>query len=314
MNSLDLASRIFVAGHNGMVGGALCRRLAAAGYTNVITRSRAELDLTNQAAVEAFLADQVLDYIFIAAAKVGGIHANNTYRADFLYDNLAIAGNLIHGAHRAGIQRLMFLGSSCIYPRDCPQPIREDYLLQGPLEATNEPYALAKIAGVKLCEAYNDQYGREYVSVMPTNLYGPGDNYDLNNSHVLPALLRKAIDAKAAGETRLSVWGSGNPRREFLFVEDLADACVYLMQSGYAGGLINLGTGEDLSIRELATLVLDVVGLDAELEFDASRPDGTPRKLLDVSKLKAAGWEARTSLDQGLRSTLADYLSARVVA
>jgi GDP-L-fucose synthase len=314
LNSLDRAARIFVAGHNGMVGAALCRRLRDAGFENVVTRTRAQLDLTSQAAVQAFLAEQPLDYMYIAAAKVGGIHANNTYRADFLYENLAIAGNLIHGAHRAGIQRLMFLGSSCIYPRDCAQPIREEFLLQGPLEATNEPYALAKIAGVKLCEAYNDQYAREYVSVMPTNLYGPGDNYDLNNSHVLPALLRKAIDAKAAGQTRLSVWGSGNPRREFLYVEDLADASVHLMQSGYAGGLINLGTGQDLSIRELATLVLDVVGLDAELVFDASRPDGTPRKLLDVSKLAATGWTARTSLSEGLKATLDDFLTNQVRA
>lgn len=309
MTALDHSARIFVAGHRGMVGGALCRRLADAGYANVITRSRAELDLTSQSAVDAFLAAERPDYMFIAAAKVGGIHANNTYRADFLYENMMIAANVIHAAHRHDVDRLMFLGSSCIYPRDCPQPIREDYLLQGPLEQTNEPYALAKIAGVKLCEAYNAQYGRRYVSVMPTNLYGPGDNYDLQNSHVLPALLRKAVEARRAGDSSLTVWGSGEPRREFLFVEDLADACIHLMETDYAGGPLNVGVGEDLTIRELARMVMDVAGLDAELVFDRSRPDGTPRKLLDVSRLKALGWSAKTDLRQGLEITLRTYLA-----
>lgn len=309
MKNLDRSARVFVAGHRGMVGAALCRRLAEGGYANIVTRTRGELDLTNQATVDAFLEAERPDYMFIAAAKVGGIHANNTYRADFLYDNLMIAANLIHGAHRHGIDRLMFLGSSCIYPRDCPQPIREDYLLQGPLEQTNEPYALAKIAGVKLCEAYNAQHGRRYVSVMPTNLYGPGDNYDLQNSHVLPALLRKAVEAKLAGAPILTVWGSGEPRREFLFVEDLADACVHLMETGYAGGPLNVGVGEDLTIRDLALKIMDVVGLEAELILDPSRPDGTPRKLLDVSRIESLGWSAKTGLREGLEITLRAYLA-----
>ena len=309
MKILDRRAKIFVAGHRGMVGAALCRQLEQAGYDNVLTRTRSELPLTDQAAVDAFLDAERPDYMFIAAAKVGGIHANNTYRADFLYENLMIAANLIHGAHRHGIDRLMFLGSSCIYPRDCPQPIREDYLLQGPLEQTNEPYALAKIAGVKLCEAYNAQYGRRYVSVMPTNLYGPGDNYDLQNSHVLPALLRKAVEAKQAGASGLTVWGSGQPRREFLFVEDLADACVHLMERGYTGGPVNVGVGEDMTIRDLAREIMDVVGLDADLILDPSRPDGTPRKLLDVSKIKSLGWSAKTGLREGLEMTLRDYLA-----
>lgn len=306
---MDRTARILVAGHRGMVGGALCRRLSAGGYTNLITRTRSELDLTSQAAVDAFLAETQPDYLFIAAAKVGGIHANNVYRADFLYENLMIAANLIHGAHRQGIDRLMFLGSSCIYPRNCAQPIREEYLLQGPLEQTNEPYALAKIAGVKLCEAYNAQYARRYVSVMPTNLYGPGDNYDLENSHVLPALLRKAHEARQAGDATMTVWGSGEPRREFLYVEDLADACVHLMETGYAGPALNIGVGEDLTICDLARTVMDVVGLEAELVLDRSRPDGTPRKLLDVSRLKDAGWVARTGLRDGLEATYRDYLA-----
>lgn len=309
-DTIALDARIFVAGHRGMVGAALCRRLATGGYVNVTTRTRSEMDLTNQAAVEDFLAKERPDYLFIAAAKVGGIHANNTYRADFLYENLMIAANLIHGAHRQGVDRLMFLGSSCIYPRDCPQPIREEYLLQGQLEQTNEPYALAKIAGVKLCEAYNAQYGRRYVSVMPTNLYGPGDNYDLENSHVLPALLRKAHEAHLAGEATMTVWGSGEPRREFLYVEDLADACVHLMEKSYSGPPLNIGVGEDLTIRELAETIMDVVGLKADLVLDRSRPDGTPRKLLDVSRLRAAGWSARTGLREGLERTYAAYLAS----
>ena len=249
-------ARIFVAGHRGMVGSAITRRLAAGGYANVITRTRADLDLLDQAAVHAFLAAQRPEYMFVAAAKVGGIQANNVQRGDFLYQNLVIQANLIHGAHAAGVQRLMFLGSSCIYPRDCPQPIREEYLLTGPLEQTNEPYAIAKIAGLKLCESYNRQYGRQYVSVMPTNLYGPNDNYDLANSHVLPALIRKAHEAARQNATELAVWGSGTPRREFLYVDDLADACVHLMEQGYDGPLLNIGTGEDLTIRELAELVM----------------------------------------------------------
>ena len=294
-------SRIFVSGHRGMVGSALVRRLRAEGFGDILTRSRIELDLLDQSAVFAFLAAERPDYILIAAARVGGIQANNVRRADFLYENLQIEANLIHGAHKADIQRLMFLGSSCIYPRDCPQPIREEYLLTGPLEPTNEPYAIAKIAGIKLCESYNRQYGREYVSVMPTNLYGPNDNYDLESSHVLPALIRKAHEAKLRGDAEFVVWGSGAPRREFLYVDDLADACVHLMQRQYGGSLLNIGTGEDLTIRELAEMVMQIVGFEGRLRFDTSKPDGTPRKLLDVSRLRELGWQARTPLRDGIR-------------
>jgi GDP-L-fucose synthase len=308
------SSRIFVSGHRGMVGSALVRRLQASGYTNVITRSRSELDLLDQHAVRAFLAEQKPDYIFIAAARVGGIQANNTHRADFIYQNLMIEANLIHGAHLAGVQRLMFLGSSCIYPRDCPQPIKEDYLLTGPLEPTNEPYAIAKIAGIKLAESYNRQHSRQYVSVMPTNLYGPNDNYDLANSHVLPALLRKAHEAKLRGDAEYVVWGTGRPMREFLYVDDLADACVHLMQRGYDGPLVNMGTGTDVTIRELAETVMQVVGFDGRIVFDDSKPDGTPRKLLDVSRLAELGWTAKTALRDGIRMAYeaAPFHSARV--
>jgi GDP-L-fucose synthase len=298
--AIDSNARIFVTGHRGMVGSAIVRRLQAGGYDNLLLRSRAELDLLDQRAVHAFLAEQRPDYIFVAAAKVGGIQANNQYRADFLYQNLVIETNLIQGAHQAGVQRLMFLGSSCIYPRDCPQPIKEEYLLTGPLEATNEPYAIAKIAGVKLCESYQRQHGRQYISVMPTNLYGPNDNYDLSNSHVLPALLRKAHEAKARGDAEYVVWGSGMPRREFLYADDLADACVYLMERDYDGPLLNLGTGQDVTIRELAETVMDVVGFGGQIVYDTSKPDGTPRKLLDVSRMSALGWRAGTALRQGI--------------
>ena len=283
-----------------MVGSALVRRLQAGGYTDIVTRSRADLNLLDPSAVKAFLAEQKPDYVFVAAAKVGGIQANHTQGADFLYENLMIEANLVHGAHLAGVQRLMFLGSSCIYPRDCPQPIKEEYLLTGPLESTNEPYAIAKIAGLKLCESFNRQYGRQYVSVMPTNLYGPNDNYDLTNSHVLPALIRKAHEAKLRGDSQYVVWGSGTPRREFLFVDDLADACVFLMERGYEGPLVNVGTGVDITIRELAETVMRVVGFEGEIVFDATKPDGTPRKLLDVSRLTALGWRARTDLLDGI--------------
>lgn len=303
-------AKIYVAGHRGMVGSALVRRLARGGYKKIITRSHGELDLTAQSAVMDFLNREQPDYIFLAAAKVGGIHANNTFRAEFIYQNLMIEANIIHGAYAAGINRLMFLGSSCIYPRECPQPIKEEYLLTGPLEQTNEPYAIAKIAGIKLCEAYNRQYGTQYVSVMPTNLYGPNDNYDLQTSHVLPALVRKAHEAKLNGARRLEVWGSGTPRREFLYVDDMADACVFLMERGTPGGVFNVGTGADITIRELAESIKDVVGFGGELVFDPTKPDGTPRKLLDVSRLADAGWRATTPLRRGIELAYESYAAS----
>jgi GDP-L-fucose synthase len=306
---MNTNAKIFVTGHRGMVGSAIVRRLQAGGHDHLLTRTHAELDLLDQRAVYDFLAAERPDYVFIAAAKVGGIQANNLYRADFLHQNLMIEANLIHGAHLAGVQRLMFLGSSCIYPRDCPQPIKEEYLLTGPLEPTNEPYAIAKIAGIKLAESYNRQYGRQYISVMPTNLYGPNDNYDLANSHVLPALIRKAHEAKLRGDADYIVWGTGSPKREFLYVDDLADACVHLMEKGYDGDLLNIGTGEDVSIRELAETVMQVVGFNGRIVFDASKPDGTPRKLLDVSRLAAAGWRAKVSLRDGIAKAYADFLA-----
>lgn len=291
-----------------MVGSALVRRLQAAGYRHVIVRTRQELDLLNQQAVADFMQAERPDYLFIAAAKVGGIQANNIYRADFIYQNLIIEANLIHSAHTAGVQRLMFLGSSCIYPKLAPQPLKEDALLTGPLEPTNEPYAIAKIAGIKMCEAYNSQYGRQYISVMPTNLYGLNDNYDLNNSHVLPALIRKAHEAKLQNLPSLTVWGSGTPMREFLYADDLADACVYLMETGYDGPLVNIGTGTDVTIRELAETVVKVVGFQGDLSFDTSKPDGTPRKLMDVSRLTSLGWKAKTLLEEGIRLAYQDFL------
>ena len=307
--SVKRDAKIYVAGHRGMVGSALVRRLQQAGYGNILTRTHAELDLLDQAATRGFLAQEKPDFVFIAAAKVGGIHANNSLRADFIYQNLMIEANLIHGAHQAGVQRLCFLGSSCIYPRDCPQPIREDHLLTGPLEQTNEPYAIAKIAGIKLCESYNRQYGTQYFSAMPTNLYGPNDNYDLANSHVLPALIRKAHEARQRGNRDLMVWGSGTPRREFLYVDDLADACVFLMERGVTDGFYNIGVGEDVSIRELAETVMSVTGFAGQIAFDASKPDGTPRKLLDVSRLRNMGWQARTPLGKGIALAYQDYLA-----
>ena len=309
MQGIAKEARIYVAGHQGLVGSALVRRLQAKGFSNILGRTRAELDLLDQAAVHAFLQLEKPAYIFMAAAKVGGIQANNHYRADFIYENLTVQANVIHGAHLAGVQRLCFLGSSCIYPRDCPQPIKEDYLLSGPLEPTNEPYAIAKIAGIKLCESYNRQYGTRYVSVMPTNLYGPNDNYDLNNSHVLPALIRKAHEAKLRGDASYVVWGSGQPMREFLYVDDMADACVFLMQQGIGEGIYNVGTGQDVTIRELAETVMSVVGFQGRIVFDASKPDGTPRKLLNVERMRALGWQAQTSLRDGIARAYADFLS-----
>lgn len=309
---MNKTAKIFVAGHRGMVGSALVRALQAKGYGNVITQGRETLNLLHQTAVDDFIRTECPDYIFIAAAKVGGIHANNTQRAEFLYQNLAIETNLIHAAHEAGVQRLMFLGSSCIYPRDCPQPIKEEYLLTGPLEATNEAYAIAKIAGIKLCEAYNHQYGRQYISVMPTNLFGLNDNYDPASSHVLPALIRKAYEAKKRGDSHLTIWGSGMPRREFLFADDLADACVFLMEKDYNGSILNIGTGEDISIRELAIAILRLVGVQCKLNFDSSKPDGTPRKVLDVSKIRLEGWKEKTSLEEGLKITIQNYLKKNI--
>ncbi|MDI1259303.1 GDP-L-fucose synthase [Aquabacterium sp.] len=305
---MNKAAKIFVAGHRGMVGSAIVRRLQSSGYTQIVTRQRHELDLLDQRAVQAFMHAEQPSYTFIAAAKVGGIQANNTYRADFLYQNLMIEANLIHAAHVAGVQRLMFLGSSCIYPKLAPQPLQETALLTGELEPTNEPYAIAKIAGIKLCDAYNDQYQRQYISVMPTNLYGPNDNYDLNNSHVLPALIRKAHEAKLRGDQSLVVWGTGSPMREFLYADDLADACVYLMEQGYDGPLLNIGTGEDITIRELAQTVVRVVGFEGNLSFDTTKPDGTPRKLMDVSRLSGLGWQAKTTLQTGIALAYQDYL------
>lgn len=313
MPAIAKDEKIYVAGHRGMVGSALVRNLQSKGYTNVVSRTRSELDLLDQQAVRAFLKLEQPAYIFLAAAKVGGIYANNTYRADFIYENLAVETNIIHGAHLAGIGRLCFLGSSCIYPRDCPQPIKEDYLLSGPLEPTNEPYAIAKIAGIKLCESYNRQYGTEYISVMPTNLYGPNDSYDLNNSHVLPALLRKVHEAKFRGDKDLVVWGSGKPMREFLYVDDMADACVFLMErDDVRDGLFNVGTGQDVTIRKLAETLMGVVGFEGEIVFDASKPDGTPRKLLNVDRMRALGWQSETSLSDGISKAYADFLTQAV--
>jgi len=299
-------AKIYVAGHLGMAGSALVRRLRAGGYENLVLRTRAELDLLDQAAVRSYLMRERPDYVFLAAGKVGGIAANNLERAGFIYQNLTIETNVMHGAWEAGVGGLMFLGSSCIYPRDCPQPIREEYLLTGPLEQTNEPYAIAKIAGLKLCESYNRQYGTRFMSVMPTNQYGPNDNYDLESSHVLPALLRKAHEAKVRSDRQLVVWGSGRPRREFMHVDDLADACVFLMERGIGEGMFNIGCGTDVSIRELVDIIMQVVGFDGEVVFDAGKPDGTPRKLLDVTRMTALGWTAKIDLPSGIRSTYED--------
>lgn len=301
-------AKIYVAGHRGMVGSAIVRRLKASGYGQIVTRTHDELDLTNQAAVKEFLSKEKPDFIFVAAAKVGGILANNTYRAEFIYQNMMIEANLIHAAFEAGTKRLMFLGSSCIYPRDCLQPIKEEYLLTGPLEPTNEPYAIAKIAGIKLCESYNRQYGMQYVSLMPTNLYGPGDNYDLNNGHVLPSLIRKTHEAKQEGANKLVVWGSGRPMREFLYVDDMADACVFLMEKNVTDGIYNVGTGTDVTINQLARTVMRAVRFEGEIEFDASKPDGTPRKLLDVNRMGDLGWTAKTQLLEGITRTYQDFL------
>ncbi len=306
---MEKNAKIFVAGHRGMVGSAIWRKLEKEGFDNIITRTSAELDLRNQQAVADFFAAEKPDYVFLAAAKVGGIVANNTYRADFLYENLAIQNNVIHSAYQNGVKKLLFLGSSCIYPKLAPQPLKEEYLLTGLLEPTNEPYAIAKIAGIKLCDAYRDQYGCNFISVMPTNLYGYNDNYHSENSHVLPALIRKFHEAKTKGETTVTIWGSGTPKREFLFADDLADACYFLMENYNEPHLINIGTGEDLSIKELALLIKEVIGFEGELVFDSSKPDGTPRKLMDVSKLHLLGWKHQIELKQGIALAYQDFLS-----
>ncbi len=300
--------KIYIAGHRGMVGSAIRRRLERDGFNNIITRTSSELDLRNQEAVARFFAEEQPDYVFLAAAKVGGIVANNTYRAEFIYDNLMIESNLIHFAYKSGVKKLMFLGSSCIYPKLAPQPLTEDYLLTGTLEQTNEPYAIAKIAGIKMCDAYRAQYGCNFISVMPTNLYGPNDNYDLTTSHVLPALIRKFHEAKENGSSEVTVWGSGTPKREFLYADDLADACVFLMQTYNEPGLVNVGVGEDVSIKELAEMVSDITGFEGNIVFDSSKPDGTPRKLMNVDKLHSFGWHHRISLQEGLKLAYADFL------
>ncbi|OGV29658.1 MAG: GDP-fucose synthetase [Legionellales bacterium RIFCSPHIGHO2_12_FULL_35_11] len=301
-------TKIFIAGHTGMVGSAIVRRLQTGGYKNLIVRTHQELDLTNQIAVHTFFNTEKPDYVFLAAAKVGGIQANNTYRAEFIYQNLMIQTNVIHAAMQADVRRLLFLGSSCIYPRECPQPIKEEYLLHGPLESTNEPYATAKIAGIKLCESYNQQYGTKYVSVMPTNLYGINDNYDLNNSHALPALLRKAHEAKHRGDKKIIVWGTGTPKREWLYVDDMADACVFIMEQSIDSGIFNIGTGVDLDLKSLTEMVMEIVGFTGWIEFDTTKPDGVPRKWLNIERLRNLGWIASTELRQGLIKTYQDFL------
>jgi GDP-L-fucose synthase len=293
-------AKIYIAGHRGMVGSALKRRLQKEGYSNFIERTSSELDLRNQAQVEVFFKEQKPDYVYLAAAKVGGIHANNVYRGEFIYDNLMIQNNVIHSSYVSGVKKLLFLGSSCIYPKFAEQPLKEDYLLTGLLEPTNEPYAIAKIAGIKLCDAYRDQYGCNFISVMPTNLYGPNDNYDLKNSHVLPALIRKFHEAKKNNTPEVVMWGTGSPKREFLHVDDLADACVFLMDSYNEKGLVNIGTGKDVSIFELATLIKKVVGYEGEIVKDTTKPDGTPRKLMNVGKLEEIGWKYRIELKEGI--------------
>jgi len=304
---MELHDKIYIAGHRGMVGSAITRRLQKDGFTNLLTRTSSELDLKDQVAVRNFFEKERPDYVFLAAAKVGGILANNIYRAEFLYDNLMIQSNTIDAAYRSGVKKLMFLGSSCIYPKLAPQPLKEEYMLTSELEPTNEPYAIAKIAGIKMADAYRSQYGCNFISVMPTNLYGPNDNYDLNNSHVLPALIRKFHEAKQKGETEVILWGSGKPRREFLHADDLADACFFLMQQYNEAGFVNIGTGEDLEIRELAELVKKIVGYNGKITNDLSKPDGTPRKLMDVGKLHKLGWTATTSLEDGIRAVYEDF-------
>lgn len=311
---MEKSDKIYVAGHKGLVGSALVKALQREGYQNLILRSHSELDLTIQPAVHDFFMRERPDYVILAAAKVGGILANNTYRAEFIYSNLMIQNNVIHSAWQSQVKQLLFLGSSCIYPRDCPQPMREEHLLTSPLEATNEPYAIAKIAGAKMCEAYNSQYGTRFFSVMPTNLYGPNDNFDLATSHVVPALLRKIHEAKIANSPSVIVWGSGKPKREFLYVDDMASACLFLLQRGGVKDIINIGSGMEVSIQQLAEVICDVVGFNGNLMFDTTKPDGTPRKFLEVTKLSQLGWTATTSLKEGLHSTYQWFLQQKTKA
>lgn len=310
---MNKSDKIYIAGHRGMVGSAILRRLERSGFTNLIYRTSKDLDLRDQLQVREFFESERPDYVFLAAAKVGGIHANNVYRAEFLYENLMIQSNVIHQSYLSGVRKLLFLGSSCIYPKHAPQPLKEDYLLSGTLEPTNEPYAIAKIAGIKLCESYRLQYGCNFISAMPTNLYGPNDNYDLANSHVLPALLRKFHEAKIKGEDKVTIWGSGTPLREFMHVDDLAEACLFLMEKYDELQFVNVGTGTDVSIAELAQLIRGVVGFHGELVFDRTKPDGTPRKLMDVSRLSELGFTARITLEEGVRRTYDEYSRLQVV-
>ncbi len=304
---MEKSDKIYVAGHRGMVGSAIVRKLENEGFENIITRTSAELDLRNQEATHTFLLNEKPDYIFLAAAKVGGIIANNTYRADFLYENLQIQNHVIHGAYLAGVKKLMFLGSSCIYPKMAPQPLKEEYLLTGLLEPTNEPYAIAKIAGIKMCEAYRDQYSCNFVSIMPTNLYGPNDNYDLQNSHVFPAMIRKFHEAKVNNQPEVELWGTGSPMREFLHADDMAAACVYLMQTYDGRELVNIGTGVDVTIKELAEKISEIVGYQGKINWNTDKPDGTPRKLMDVGKLHGLGWKHTYDLEDGIRSVYEDF-------
>jgi GDP-L-fucose synthase len=310
---MDKNARIYIAGHRGMVGSAIYRKLEKEGFVNLITRTSSELDLRNFTQVSDFFEEEKPEYVFLAAAKVGGIVANNTYRAEFLYENLQIQNNVIHNSYLNGVKKLMFLGSSCIYPKMAPQPLKEEYLLTGLLEPTNEPYAIAKIAGIKMCDAYRDQYGCNYISVMPTNLYGFNDNYHPQNSHVLPALIRRFHEAKEQDAPDVTIWGTGSPMREFLFADDLAEACYYLMQNYDEPGLVNIGTGEDITIKDLALLIKKIVGYAGEIKFDSTKPDGTPRKLMDVSKLHSKGWKHRIELEEGIKLAYSDFLSKNSV-
>lgn len=306
---MEQHAKIYVAGHRGMVGSAIVRELEKLGYNNIVTRTSAQLDLRNQTAVEEFYRQEKPDYVFVAAAKVGGILANNTYRAEFLYDNLSIQNNLIHNAYVHGVKKLLFLGSSCIYPKLAPQPLKEEYLLSGYLEPTNEPYAIAKITGIKMCEAYRDQYGCNFISAMPTNMYGPNDNYHPENSHVLPALIRKFHEAKEQGSTKVVVWGDGTPMREFLYADDLANALVYLMLNYNEREFVNVGYGSDITIGDLAKIIGTIVGFEGEIVFDASKPNGTPKKLMDSGRLFATGWKPATNLNEGIKLAYADFLT-----